>query len=348
MSELTHNLSLEGTDVQFSCNASDTVLRAALRAGIAFPYECNVGACGNCKFQLIDGELGQNWPEAPGWTAKDRERARFLGCQSVPHGDCTIKVRTPAQYTPVHTPRRVAATLTECRDITHDIREFRFAIDAPMPFEPGQYALLTLPGVTGVRAYSMSNIADLASPSLHFQVRRVPGGKGGTVLFDVMQPGARIEIDGPYGHAWLRREETRDIVCLAGGSGLAPMVSIARGMAADPALRDVNLHFLYGGRTSKDLCGKDMLEALPGFGERIRYHAAVSALEASEGGQTGVASIDVDHIGFVHELADTLLGDRLRDMEIYFAGPPAMGAAVQHMLLARQVSFDRVHFDQFY
>lgn len=348
MSELTHNLTLEGSDVQFSCNSDDTVLRAALRAGIAFPYECNVGACGNCKFQLIEGELGQNWPEAPGWTNKDRERARFLGCQSVPHGDCTIKVRTAAQYTPVHTPRRVSATLTERRDITHDISEFRFAIDAPMPFEPGQYALLTLPGVTGVRAYSMSNIADPASPSLHFQVRRVPGGKGSSVLFDVMQPGERIEIDGPYGHAWLRREVKRDIVCLAGGSGLAPMISIARGMAADPALRDVNLHFLYGGRSARDLCGKDMLEALPGFGERIRYYAAVSAPEADEGGQAGAAAVAVDHIGFVHELGNVLLGERLRDMEIYFAGPPAMGAAVQQMLLARQVPFDRVHFDQFY
>ncbi|HEY4295052.1 MAG TPA: 2Fe-2S iron-sulfur cluster-binding protein [Paraburkholderia sp.] len=343
MSELTHHLTLQGTDVQFSCSSNDTVLRAALRAGIAFPYECNVGACGNCKFQLIEGELGQNWLEAPGWTDKDRERARYLGCQSVPNGNCTIKVRTAAQYMPVHMPRRVSATLTERRDITHDIREFRFESDAPMPFEPGQYALLTLPGVTGVRAYSMSNIADPASPSLHFQVRRVPGGKGGSVLFDVVQPGARIEIDGPYGHAWLRREVKRDIVCLAGGSGLAPMISIARGVAADPALCNVNLHFLYGGRTGKDLCGRDMLEALPGFGERIRYHAAVSAAEAGEG-----ADVSVDHVGFVHDLADALLGERLRDMEIYFAGPPAMGAAVQKMLLARQVPFDRVHFDQFY
>ncbi|KXU85577.1 oxidoreductase [Paraburkholderia monticola] len=348
MCALTHNLTLEGTDVQFSCHSDDTVLRSALRAGIAFPYECNVGSCGNCKFQLIEGELGQNWPEAPGWTDKDRDRARFLGCQSVPLRDSTIKVRTSVQYTPVHSPRHVSATLAERRDITHDICEFRFAIDAPMPFEPGQYALLTLPGVTGVRAYSMSNIADPASPSLHFQVRRVPGGKGSSALFDAMQLGERVEIDGPYGHAWLRREVKRDIVCLAGGSGLAPMISIARGMAADPALCDVNLHFLYGGRSDKDLCGKDMVEALPGFGERIRYYAAVSAPEVYEGGQRGVAAIAVDHIGFVHELADVLLGERLRNMEIYFAGPSAMGTAVQQMLLARQVPFDRVHFDQFY
>lgn len=346
MSELTHNLTLEGTDVLVPCRADDTVLRAALRAGVAFPYECNVGACGNCKFQLVEGELDQNWPEAPGWTDKDRARGRFLGCQSVPRADCTIKVRTAAQYAPVHTPRRVWATLDASRPITHDLREFRFSLDAPLPFEPGQYALLALPGVPGVRAYSMSNVADPDPRSLHFQVRRVPGGKGSAVLFDALQPGARIEIDGPYGHAWLRRDAKRDIVCLAGGSGLAPMISIARGMAADPGLQELRLHFLYGGRTGRDLCGRDMLETLPGFGERIRYHAAVSSPEASDAACEGGAA--ADHVGFVHELADTLLGDSLRDMEIYFAGPPAMGAAVQQMLLARQVPFDRVHFDQFY
>lgn len=151
-----------------------------------------------------------------------------------------------------------------------------------------------------------------------------------------------IEIDGPYGHAYLRRDVQRDIVCVAGGSGLAPMISIARGVASDPNLQNIKLHFLYGGRTDKDICGRDMLEGLPGFGERLQFHASVSNPESRD------TSFPPYHSGFVHELADTLLGERLRDMEIYFAGPPAMGTAIQRMLLDRQVSFDRVHFDQFY
>jgi toluene monooxygenase electron transfer component len=342
MSELTHCITVEGSELSFPCQPDDTILRSALRAGVAFPYECNVGACGNCKFQLVEGELEQNWPDAPGWTEKDRERGRFLGCQSVPHSPCTIKVRTSDLHAPVHRPRRVTATLTQCRPITHDIREFHFALDEPMQFEPGQYALLSLPGVPGERAYSMSNVADASNLSLQFQVRRVPNGKGTDVLFDRLQPGARIGIDGPYGRAYLRRDVQRDIVCIAGGSGLAPMISITRGFSFDPNLKDTKLHFLYGARTGKDICGRDMLEVLPGFGERIQFHAAVSAPESGE------AEVASAYTGFVHELADTLLGDTLREMEIYFAGPPAMGAAIQRMLLARKVAFDRVHFDQFY
>jgi toluene monooxygenase electron transfer component len=341
MPEQIHRITLDGTDVSFDCPADDTILRSALRAGIPFPYECNVGACGNCRFTLLDGELDMQWAEAPGWTDKDRERKRFLGCQATPGSACSIKLRTAPQYAPVHQPRRVGATLTTRRAITHDIVEFRFELDEVMPFEPGQYALLKLPCVAGLRAYSMSNIAD-GSRVLEFEVRRVPGGKGSSVLFDNLAPDTRIEIDGPYGMAYLRRDVQRDILCIAGGSGLAPMISIARGVAADPAMSGVKLHFLYGGRTPQDICGNDMLEVLPDYAARMQFHAAVSQADLD-----GKLAWD-GHVGFVHDLAATRYGEQLKEMEIYFAGPPAMGTAVQRMLLALKVPFERVHFDQFY
>jgi toluene monooxygenase electron transfer component len=336
MDSQVHRITLAGSDQSFGCGGDDVILRSALRQGIAFPYECNVGACGNCKFELIDGEVEMVWPEAPGRTEKDRERRRYLGCQSVPRGDCTIKMRPSAHYAPVYPPRRVLATLTGRRAITHDIEEFHFQLDADMPFEPGQYALLKLPGVNGQRAYSMSNIA--GPRVLHFQIRRVPNGQGTGALFDSLASGASIEVDGPYGMAYLRRDVKRDILCLAGGSGLAPMISIARSASTEPELAGIKLHFLYGGRTPADVCGRDMLEALPGFGDTLRFEAAVSAAANDWGG----------HTGFVHELAESMFGDSLRDMEIYFAGPPAMGQAIQRMLLARKVPFGQVHFDQFY
>jgi toluene monooxygenase electron transfer component len=342
MSDAAHRITLAGTDVSFHCDEHDSVLRSALRAGIAFPYECNVGACGNCKFELLDGALEMKWADAPAWTERDRARNRYLGCQCVPRGDCTIKLRTAPQYAPVYPPRRVTGTLAARHSITHDIEEFRFELTGQMPFEPGQYALLNLPGVTGVRAYSMSNIAG-DTHTLHFQVRRVPNGQGSGVLFDALAIGARVEIDGPYGMAYLRRNVTRDVLCVAGGSGLAPMISIARGVAVEPALAGVKLHFLYGGRTSRDVCGRDMLASLPGFDERFSFEAAISDIAHEDEREPWKG-----HVGFVHELADTMFGDRLRDMEIYFAGPPAMGQAIQRTLLARKVPFEQVHFDQFY
>ncbi|MCG5074845.1 2Fe-2S iron-sulfur cluster-binding protein [Paraburkholderia tagetis] len=336
-----HRITLADTGQSFECGNDDVLLRSALRNNVAFPYECNVGACGNCKFELIEGEVDAKWPEAPGWTAKDRERRRYLGCQSVPRGDCTIKLRPNPHYAPIHQPKRVTGTFMSRRPVTHDIAEFRFELSDDMWFEPGQYALLTLPGVSGQRAYSMSNIVQGSHAKvLDFQVRRVPDGQGSNALFGTLAAGQQIEIDGPYGMAYLRRNVKRDILCLAGGSGLAPMISIARGVAADPGMQGVKLNFLYGGRTPRDVCGRDMLEVLENFGKHLHFDAAVS--HAGDGEQWG------GHTGFVHELAESMFGDRLRDMEIYFAGPPAMGQAIQKMLLARNVSFGQVHFDQFY
>ncbi len=330
---------IAGSELSYGCGEGDVLLRAAQRAGLAFPYECNVGSCGNCKFELLEGQVAMQWEQAPGWTDKDRQRRRFLGCQARPLGDCTIKLRPNARYAPRHRPERFGAVLAARRAITHDIEEFRFLLDRPQRFEPGQYALLYLPGVEGPRAYSMSNVVDDGTV-WEFQARRMPGGRGSQALFEQVLPGRRLEIDGPYGMAWLRRDAPRDILCLAGGSGLAPMISIARGASAEPALAQRQVHFLYGGRTPADICGEDMLRRLPGWGTRIRYEAAVS-MPPVDGAWSGA-------VGYLHEIARERFGERLAHMEIYFAGPPAMAAAMQQMLLTAKVPFDQVHFDQFY
>lgn len=338
MSDGAFRIRLGGGDIAYACAPDDTVLRAAQRAGLGFPYECNVGSCGNCKFELVEGELATAWPEAPGLSDKDRQRKRHLGCQSRPLSDCTVKLRTMDRYVPPHRPARVGAMLRSRRLLTHDISEFHFELDTPQAFEPGQYALCLFPGASGVngpRAYSMSN---LDAAVWHFQVRQVPGGTGSAALFD-LKPGAHVQLDGPYGMAWLQRDVPRDILCLAGGSGLAPMIAIARAAVAEPKLAGRHIHFVYGGRTPADLCAEDLLRELPGYGERLFHQAFVSTPPPEGSGHTQA---------FVHEAALNLHGDRLRDMEVYFAGPPAMANAVQAMLLAAGVPPPQQHFDQFY
>jgi toluene monooxygenase electron transfer component len=313
-------------------------MRSALRAGLGFPYECNVGSCGNCRFDLLEGDIVEMRADAPGLSERDRERGRRLGCQARPLGDCVVKLRFMPQYASHFPPIRQFATLSAVRDITHDIREFRFKLDRPVHFLAGQYALLDLPGVQGNRAYSMANI-DNDAGEWHFQVRRVPNGLATAKLFDALQIGARIGVDGPYGMAYFREEAERDIICLAGGSGLSPMISVARAAAASARFSGRSIDFVYGGRTARDICGEDMLSELPRFGTHIRYHPVVS--NGDDGAWPG-------HRGFVHEAAERLFGDRLRDCEIYFAGPPLMGQAIQKMLIDLGVPSAQVHFDQFY
>lgn len=331
---------LAGTDMSFVCADGDSLLRAGLRAGLALPYECNSGGCGNCKVELVAGDVEVLWSGAPALTERDRARRRILGCQSRPLGPCTIKARLIDAYRPPIRPERFEARLLASVDLTHDIREFRFATDRPRAFLPGQYALLELPRVPGLRAYSMSNVD--GGDEWQFEVRRVPGGKGTAQLFDALRPGDRIAIDGPYGHAWLRTEAPRDLVCVAGGSGLSPMLSIARGVARSAALRERRLHFFHGGRGPRDVCGESLLREMTGLHERLDHYAAISMPELD------TAREWKGEVGFVHDIVARTLGDRLASHEIYFAGPPAMTQAVEAMLVAHGVPPAQMHVDRFY
>jgi toluene monooxygenase electron transfer component len=336
------HIKLVNSDIAFDCSPGDTVLRAALRAGLGFPYECNVGSCGNCRFELVEGEVRHERVDAPAWTERDRQKKRWLGCQSKAQGDCRIKVGLRDHYKSHHRPVRTTARLFETEELTHDIREFRFALADRAPFLPGQYALLYLPGVTGARAYSMCNVTDTGE-QWHFQIKRAPGGAATGRLFDGTPIGSDVRVDGPFGMAYLREDAPRDVLCLAGGSGLSPMISIARAFAASPKLAARHLHFVYGGRRREDICGEPILEVLDGFGSRIHYHPCISMPDDDPH-----AAAFAGRTGFIHEVAREMFGTRLPQFEVYFAGPPAMATAVQAMLLAAKVPPGQIHFDQFY
>jgi toluene monooxygenase electron transfer component len=276
----------------------------------------------------------------PAWSERDRQRNRFLGCQARPLSDCRIKVHIEDRYRSRHRPRRTRATLLETAEITHDIREFRFALAEPAPFLPGQYALFYMPGVTGARAYSMCNVsADGAE--WHSLIKYVPRGAGTGHLFDTSRLGEELAVDGPYGMAYLREDAPRDILLLAGGSGLSPMISIARA-AASEALAERKIHFVYGGRAARDICGEPMLRGLPGFGTRLHYHPCVSRPADDP------ASVWKGRCGLIHDATREIFGERLPEFEIYFAGPPAMAKAVLTMLHEAKVPQDQVHYDEFY
>ncbi len=324
---------------EYRCEDDDTLLRAGLRAGLGFPYECNAGSCGTCKVELVEGDVVSLRPDAPGLTEQDRARNRVLACQSRPASDCRIKARLRADNVPRHRPARFRAKLTGHRDLTHDMREFTFTAENAPGFRPGQYALFYLPGLAVPRTYSMSNI-DEGGGTWQFIVRRVPGGTGTVALFDKVAIGTHIGLDGPYGLAYLREECPRDLILVGGGSGLAPVLSLTRGALQTPGLEGRTIHIFYGARSQQDLFDERELSSLPGWGTRIRFTPVLSEPAATPAwnGATGL----------VHDEARRFIGERWAEFEYYFAGPPPMALAVQRMLIDKRVPFPQVHFDSFY
>lgn len=330
-----HTIRLAGGPA-FPCADGDTILRAGLREGLGLSYECNVGSCGVCKFELVDGAVEDLRPDAPGLSERDRRKGRRLACQSRPAGDCTVAMRLDDAVRPPVRPRRRAAVLEAARRLTHDLSEFTFRADGAADFLPGQYALLQLPGLAAPRAYSMANTPN-GEGVWQFIVRRVPDGAGTAALF-ALPAGARVSLDAPYGQAYLR-PSPRDVVCVAGGSGLAPMLSIARAFAEGPA-DGRRLTLYYGARTARDVCGEAELAALPGFGTRIHYVPAV--FDPEDGGFAG-------RRGFIHEVMADDLGRRFDGCDVYCAGPPPMTLALEELLVREAgLPADRLRFDRFF
>ena len=323
----------------YPCQASDTLLRAGLRQGLGLAYECNVGACGSCKFDLIAGEVDDLWPDAPGLRPKERERGKRLACQCVPRSDCTIRLRSGNEYIPQIRPMQHTARLISKTMLTSDIAMFTLHTTLPAHFLPGQYALISHAELGQLRAYSMANLPNQQG-LWQFGIRRVHGGKMSNALFDEVPLQDELTLDGPYGLAYLRQDNSRPIVCIGGGSGLAPLLAILRGIGANHT-RHPTPTLLYGGRGPSDI--PDVPAMLASEGITLHFHPVVSMPElAITGGWSGA-------VGFVHDSIAQQLTLALTDYEYYLAGPPPMiEATVRFLQLHGKVAPTHIHFDRFF
>ena len=332
------HIKLTGSDTAYECGKGDTLLRAGLRQGLGLAYECNVGACGSCKFDLIGGEVEDIFPEATGLRPKERARGKRLACQCVPRGDCTVKMHTGNEYISAIRPARFKARFVGKTILTPDIALFTFAAAKPAEFLAGQYAMLSVP-LGKTRAYSMSNIAN-AEGLWQFIIRHVPKGKVTAYLFDQLQQDDELDIDGPYGLAYLRTDVARPIVGIAGGSGLAPVLSILQGAANERCSSGIPT-LLYGGRTPADI--PDVCQMAAQVGVDVDFHPVISVPESTATGEWN------GDIGFVHEFIEKKMGAPLPDYEYYLAGPPPMIEATVRLLAAdHKVPMTQIHFDRFF
>tara|TARA_B100000686_G_scaffold348348_1_gene439183 strand:+ start:3626 stop:4633 length:1008 start_codon:yes stop_codon:yes gene_type:complete len=332
-------ITIETEESSYLCDQDDTLLRAALREGLGFPYECNVGSCGMCRYQLLSGTVEQLWLDAPAINPRDKKKQRMLGCQTRPTSDCRIKIRTNSVDKEIDPPKKFAAKLVKITHLTHDMAEFKFFSYTPPKFLPGQYALLNLPGVEGVRALSMSNMVN-SDGYWCFIVKRVKGGKGTFWFFDRAAIGDQIIIDGPYGHAWLRINSERPIICLAGGAGIGAMLSIASGYYKN-TLAQSSLRLYYGCRTSRDIIHKDYVVDTIRSSAEIIYSNIVSEPESSWTGNKGM----LDRFLF-----ESFEGKEVyKSFDYYMAGPPQMIESLRRgLIIERQVPIENIRYDQFY
>ncbi|MEM1202844.1 MAG: 2Fe-2S iron-sulfur cluster binding domain-containing protein [Acidobacteriota bacterium] len=311
-----------------------TLLDAALDAGLPFPYGCQAGECGACVCRLVTGQLKFEMDTSHLISPGQKQAGYVLACQSKAESDVVVEIPDLPAHSVVQTAGKVAAV----RELTHDILEMTVALDSPMAYTAGQYAEIVVPGhVEEGRNYSFGSApGDGPVDSLVFHVRHVPGGAFTGWLHDADRTGAALSLTGPHGQFALRSGDD-PILCVAGGSGMAPIQAVLEQAAADGVQRDVV--FFFGARAQRDLYSLDVMERIAADWP-ARFHFEPVLSEEPEGSDwSGARGLVTDRLAS--------LGDDLPRHQAYLCGPPGMIDAALEILEGAGLGADRIFYDKF-
>jgi toluene monooxygenase electron transfer component len=331
---------------RFDAGAGEKILYAGLRAQAGLPYECATGTCGTCKAKLVEGEIEDAWPEAPGRRFIKPERGEFLMCQCAAAGDVSVEVASFVYPSDAAECRITAlrGTVGAVRALTHDVSAFDVELDAACEFDAGQFMAVSAPGVHGMRGYSMVNFEQPAR-RLEFLVKRKPGGGFSEWLASERAAGACVELVGPLGKATFHPALGKNVLCIAGGSGIAGMMSILARAAAARYFERHDGWVFFGVRTMRDAF---FLEELSAFrSDRLEITLALSEEDVGAETLRRWPRLRFER-GLVHEVAKRAMARKYQDVRAYLAGPPpAVEAAIRVLLLEAKLTADCIRYDKF-
>ena len=331
------------------CQEGETLLQAGLRQGVPLPYGCGAGVCSTCVARARPGTVEAGWADAPGAENLKHDKGECLLCQSLVTDDCEILVpgKIDLAQTLADTPAHYRARLHDVAVVAPDVATFQLSLEGQADYTAGQYFLIRLEGMQGYRPYSMTDFQREAQ-TLNFVIKRIQNGRFSDEIFSAGAPEAKVDVFGPMGLATFDPsdpQESRDLVCLVGGSGIAGVMSVLDRAVSVNHFKNHRLFMVFGVRRSEDFFFLDELrrikESAP---DNVSIHLAVS----EEGSEKVDALSDFPlHQGFVHEVAERL-GDGVFENRLAFlGGPPAMLTGSLALLLGAGVPVSDIRYDRF-
>lgn len=316
-------------------DGGQTLLSALCGEEIFIPSACGgQGSCGYCKITVLSGG-GQVLPtETPYLTRKEVRSGVRLACQVKVRED--IQARIPEEILNV---KLFTANVASTRSITHDMKEIRFSLIEPEEISqrPGQYVQIQAPSPEGpvFRAYSISS-PSYESRAVELVVRIVPNGIGSTYLHN-LNVDDQVTFTGPFGEFVLNEDPDVEIICVAGGCGMAPVKNIIYTVYDRWPERSCWLFF--GCRTTKDVFYLDEFKELAKKFPAL--HVVYALSDPLDPGEVW----DGD-TGFIHISADKYLEPNVK-RQAFLCGPPLMIDAVTVVLEEKGMRSEDVFYDKF-
>ena len=318
-------------------DAGETLVQVLKNARLRIPSACGGrGRCGLCRVRIAQDLGPLNELEAKKITPDERAQGCRLSCQVKVDRD--LDVVLPENLVG---SRDYRARVMDVTRVTHDIAHLRLELLEPtaIQFKAGQFMEFETPlrqadGTRVCRTYSLAS-APWESPSIEFMVRKVPGGLCSAWIFDQLQPGDELNLTGPFGEFHLNEGE-RDLIFIAGGSGMAPFASILKEMQhrRDPR----RVRYFFGAKSKRDLFYLEELAAFAKILPNVTFIPALSEPLAEDNwrGETGLITDVV-----ARHFADCAHADA------YLCGSPGMIDACIKVLTDRGLPQQNIFFDKF-
>jgi len=290
----------------------ETVLDAGLRQGIALPFDCRNGGCGECKATLLHGRVDYGAYQPDVLTQRERAEGKLLLCCARPLSD--LEIEYEPQAAPGGIPPRIRdAAVDSMEPLSHDVMRVVLKLDGAeqIEFYAGQYINILLDDGRK-RSFSFAT-APHVGDRIELQIRRIPGGFYTSHVFERMKVGDRVRFEGPLGSFFLREDSEKPIIFVAGSTGFAPVKSMLEHAFRRGLRRRMLLY--WGVRSLRDLYSPDLPRQWEREHENFSFVPVLSepAPEDDWSGRTG----------FVHE---AILADfpDLAAFQVYACGSAGM------------------------
>lgn len=335
----SHKINFEPVDIEMEVSENENILDAAFRQGIHLMHGCREGRCSACKSYVLDGDIQMENFSTFACNDAEVDEGYVLLCRSHAFSDCTIELLNfdedePLGGIPIQDVRtEVLAVEAKTRDIVS--LRLRPVEPGKFDFKPGQYADLHIPGTNEHRSFSMATTQS-STDEVEFLIKKYPGGKFSALLDGRIQAGDEIALTGPYGSFTLKDGHVLPVVCIGGGAGMAPILSLLRHMNETDNTRPVR--FYYGARTAEDLFYLDEIQRIGSALNDFRFTACLSD------------SADSDEKGFEYGMVTDVVArqeEAIAKTEVYLCGPPPMVDAALAFLDAQSVPKDQIFYDSF-
>jgi CDP-4-dehydro-6-deoxyglucose reductase len=332
---MAYKVTLQPSGHAYPVPEGDTLLQAALDAGLTLPYGCRNGACGACKCKLLDGQVDHGIAQEHALSAADKAAGLVLTCCAKPLSDLSLEVREVSTQTdvPVKTmPCRVQKLEKAADDVM--IMYLKLPTNERLQFLAGQYIEFILKDGKR-RAFSLAN-APHDDEFLELHLRLIPGGTFTEYAFSAMREKDILRFEGPLGTFRLHEDSDKPIVMVAGGTGFAPIKALVEHAIHSRIKRPMAIY--WGAKNRAELYMPQLPERWAAEHSHIRYVPVLSEPGAEDNwsGRTG----------FVHDAVLADIAD-LSGYQAYVCGAPVMVEAALRDFTARGLPRDEFFADIF-